>query len=105
MRKVYSYPLICQEYCINQIIVKSFFRKNLYYLRLTMILFSERMICFFTVLLLTQKISRTQLMGWHPDGFELEREVVKKHFNDFYFYSPPNVPSERNRNTCQENLL
>tara|TARA_B100001123_G_scaffold99282_1_gene114599 strand:+ start:798 stop:920 length:123 start_codon:yes stop_codon:yes gene_type:complete len=40
-----------------------------------MILFSEKMICFFIVLLLTQKISRTHLMGWHPDGFEFEREV------------------------------
>ena len=37
-------PFGRQEYCGNPVKVKSYFRKNLYYLRLTMIIFSERMI-------------------------------------------------------------
>ena len=59
---------------------------------------------FFCSALTNIKISQSDsFLRWHPDCLKLERDALKKNLN-YFFYSPPKVPSERNRKTCQENL-
>ena len=72
-------------------------------IRLTIILLSERIVRPNYALNRQKTISRTHLMRWHPDCLKLKRALDKKNF--YFFYSPPKMPSERNRKTCQENLL